>query len=101
MRNTESIIQKSILEYLRLRGIYAWKANTTGIYQQKTGRYIPVTKGIADILGIMPDGRFLAIEVKTNKGRLTIYQEAFLAEIEQRGGLAIVARSIEDVQIHI
>jgi hypothetical protein len=43
-------------------------------------------------------GRFLAIEVKAPKGKVSPHQEAFLKEIEERGGLALVAHSVDEVQ---
>ena len=45
----------------------------------------------------MPDGRFPAIEVKSEKGKLTVYQEVFLETVKENGGIAIVARSLFDV----
>jgi len=53
-------------------------------------------KGIADILGIW-EGRPLAIEVKTKKGRVTDHQRKFLDCVRRNGGIAFVARSIDDV----
>ena len=94
----ESDIQKAILEYLHYRGIYAWRNHTTGIYNAKGGGFIPTgMQGVADILGILEGGRFLAIEVKTEKGKTTENQDNFLKMIDEKGGLSFVARSIEDV----
>ena len=64
--------------------------------------------GVSDILGIYK-GKFLAIEVKTPTtidedgdkrygGRLTENQKIFLQEIQEQGGIAIIARSVEDVE---
>jgi hypothetical protein len=50
-------------------------------------------KGNADILGCLPDGRFLAVEIKTPHGRLSPDQLAFLEKISGMGGVAVVARS--------
>lgn len=98
IKEKESDIQKAILTYLKFRKIFAWKNNSAGIYLKKTGSYIPMgMTGISDILGILPNGRFLAIEVKTKIGKLSENQEAFIAEITSRKGLAIVARSVDDV----
>jgi VRR-NUC domain len=100
----EQGIQAAILAYLRMRGIYCWKNNTAGIYVRARNTYIPShAPGVADILGIL-DSRFgrpgvwIVVEVKSAKGRLSPHQEAFLKEINDRGGLAIVARSVEDVE---
>ena len=60
--------------------------------------YIPShAPGVSDILGILKDGRFLAIEVKSAKGRISPHQQLFLNEITARGGLAFVAKSVEEV----
>ena len=84
---SEKVITKQIMAWLKWNGFFVWK--------QWQG---PMSKpGVSDILGVLPDGRFLAVEVKTRKGRLTRHQEAFLAAVNQMGGLAFVARSLDDV----
>jgi hypothetical protein len=68
-------------------------------------------RGCADILGILPMkalpvsdescptfGLFLAIEVKGPKGKLSPDQEWFLEEVRRQGGVAIVARSLRDLE---
>lgn len=89
-------LQKVILEYLNSRNIFAWR-NNSGIafYKHRVVSYGAV--GSPDIIGIMPNGRFLGIEVKNKKGRLSENQKKFLYKIEQNGGVAIVARSLDDV----
>jgi len=100
----EQAAQSAILDYLRWRGIFCWKNTTAGIFVKSRNTYIPShAPGVADILGILDarfgrQGVFLAIEVKSPKGRASPHQEAFLKEINDRGGLAIVARSVEDVE---
>ena len=41
---------------------------------------------------------FAAVEVKSDTGRLTEQQRAFLIAVEDAGGIAGVARSVEDAQ---
>ncbi len=92
----EKELQNEILHYLQKAGIFAWRQNT-GAFKIDS-RYIRVGfSGMADIIGILPDGRFLAIEVKGPKGKLTEYQKMFLREIQANKGVAIIARSIVDV----
>ncbi|MDR0731206.1 MAG: VRR-NUC domain-containing protein, partial [Treponema sp.] len=55
-------------------------------------------KGSSDILGLLPGGRFLAVECKAPDGRLSPEQRQFLADIKAQGGLAIVARSCRDIE---
>lgn len=99
---SEKQIQNHILGYLKSKQIYAWQCNTHGTFDQKLGRFRKSgawhIRGVSDILGILPGGKFLAIEVKSKKGRLSVEQKIFLEEISNRGGVAFVARSIEDVE---
>ena len=95
-------IQNAILTYLNMRGdCFAFRVNTAGIYDpikkvfRNPGQFS--LKGTADIIGVI-QGRFLAIEVKTEKGKVSKEQEAFLMKVEKMAGLAFVARSLEGVQ---
>lgn len=97
---SEAIVLKSILEWLRVRGIFAWRNNTgavkiDGPTRNRFVRY--GTPGSSDILGCLPDGRFLAIECKSPIGRPTSDQLVFIKNIRDRGGIAFIARSIDDV----
>ena len=92
----EKDIQKEILKYLRLRKIFCFKVNNVGI-KKVDGSYIPVgLKGISDILGIYK-GRFLAIEVKKEKGIVSEYQQEFINNVNNNGGIGFVARSLDNV----
>ena len=53
--------------------------------------------GSSDIIGVLPDGRFLAVEVKALKGRLSVEQAAFLDKIRGLGGVALVVRGWQDL----
>ncbi len=54
--------------------------------------------GVSDLLGWTEGGRFVAIEVKAPRGRLTDEQAAFLDLVLRSGGLAGVARSVDDAR---
>jgi len=57
--------------------------------------------GFSDLFGwVTVDGvaRFLALEIKSKTGRVTPEQENFLAAVKRAGGLAGVARSIDDAR---
>lgn len=100
---SEHELQKSILEFLKLKNIFAWQNKTQGTFDPRIGRFRsnPHTlKGVSDILGIYK-GKFLAIEVKTEKGKATDEQLAFIHEVKRQGGWACIARSIEDVDIFL
>lgn len=53
--------------------------------------------GASDLIGMLRDGRLLAVECKAPAGRLRPTQTAFLSLVRQHGGVAIVARSCRDV----
>lgn len=102
MPTPEGIIKKAICEYLSYqRGCLFWVNASTGIYDPtkklfRKPRSQYQRNGVADILGIYQN-KPLAIEVKSAKGRLSEAQECFLADFKRAGGIAIVARSIDDV----
>ena len=52
--------------------------------------------GVSDLIGWTEGGRFAAIEVKGPRGRVTDEQAAFLELVRRSGGLAGVARSVEE-----
>lgn len=105
MPTPEGLVKKAICDYLKYSrpDIFFWTNSSTGIYD-------PVRKvfrkpnspyqinGTADILGLIaPRGRFLAIEVKSETGRLSDDQKSFIRAVNANGGLAFVAWSIDDV----
>ena len=52
--------------------------------------------GVSDLIGWTEGGRFAAIEVKGPRGRVTDEHAAFLELVRRSGGLAGVARSVEE-----
>ena len=84
----ESDITKSILKYLKtLPHCFFWKEHG-GIYG---------TSGIPDII-VCIGGRFIALEVKTQKGKTTPLQNAAIRKIRSSGGFAFVVRSVEEAK---
>lgn len=93
----ENKVLSDCMELLSALGIYHWR-NNTGAYK-KDGYYIRYGKvGSSDILGICPDGRFLAVECKrTQGGILSDEQKNFLVSIVKNNGVAIIANSAESL----
>jgi hypothetical protein len=93
----EKDVQAAITQYLTLMGIFHWKQNNTGI-KKDNGSWIPSNlPGVSDILGILKDGRFLAIEVKRPGGKATEAQLEFIENINDNGGVAFVADNVDIV----
>ena len=57
--------------------------------------------GFSDLFGLTNEGRFFALEVKAPKGRVTDQQANFLRHITDHGGIAGVARSVDDARLII
>lgn len=100
IKESESSIQRSILDFLAWQKIPAWRINTMGVpLPKKPGRFRPSpNKGISDIVGVLPSGQILCIEVKGPKGKPTPAQEEFIETVSRMGGKAFIARSVDDVQ---
>ena len=94
----ESTIEQLVLEYLAGLGIgFFWKNTSGGFHDGKRWRVHQspfAIRGTSDILGIV-GGRFIALEVKTDKGRPTSEQVAFLKKVQDCGGLSAVVRSVD------
>jgi hypothetical protein len=91
----EGAVVKACLEYLAVRGIYAWRNNSGALLNAKRRPVFFGKPGSADILGILPGGTFLAVECKAEKGKLSDRQIDFLKTIAENGGAAILARSVD------
>jgi hypothetical protein len=112
---TEKQIENYILEYLKLKKIYAWKNQSVGIFDptkrtfRRPGKH--QLNGVSDILGCV-DGLILCIEVKkpyiSKKTNLIKHrtqeeleklasddQVSFINNIKKLGGIAFYADSIE------
>lgn len=98
----EKAVVKECLDWLHLNGIFAYRQNTGAAeYIGGNGRKRFVRfgeKGASDIIGILPGGRFLAVECKAENGRLSEYQIEYLANVRRMGGLAVVAKSSADIE---
>ena len=103
-RILEKHVLKAVLDYLRRHPKVAmvYRVNSGTFTQQNrdgSERYIRANsaKGMADIMGTLKDGRTLACECKAPGKQLMAHQKAFLDAITKAGGLAFVARSVDDV----
>jgi hypothetical protein len=67
---------------------FAWRQNTGAVKIAK--RFVRFGfKGCSDILGMLTDGRFFAVETKETGEVATADQAAFLANVIKHGGFAI------------
>lgn len=87
MGKPENMITAMVKAELRSHEVFCWK-HWQGPFSKQ---------GVSDILGITPDGRLVAVECKTEQGRLSEPQQAFLHRVRECKGIAFVARSRDDV----
>lgn len=94
-------LTKHALKILDLKGYQVWRQNNGGVYDPtlKVFRANSSTPGISDIIGFhRKTGRFLACEIKAGKDRLSPEQELFLESVKKAGGVAIVIRTMDDIE---
>ncbi|MEC5422367.1 VRR-NUC domain-containing protein [Virgibacillus sp. C22-A2] len=87
MNQTEKAIEDQIKRYLDSIG--AWHMKVHGSMYQKAG--------IPDLIGVV-NSSFVGIEVKKIGGRVSALQTANIKLINQAGGHAFVAYSVNDVK---
>ena len=119
MSISEKIIENQILTYLNNKKIFAWKNNSTGVFDPRKGifrksRNPHHINGVSDILGVI-DGHFLAIEIKkpylskkTGQFKYRTQEELeklatddqvkFVNRVKSLGGIAFFADSIDTVE---
>lgn len=99
----ETQLVRQVKEYLNYRGHLVDRTNSGVMRAEYKGRVNVVRlakAGTADITGCSKKemgGKFLAIECKIKPNKPTQLQEDYLNEIRKRGGIALVAYSLEDV----
>ncbi len=95
----ETALLKAVLAALawRRRDVEVWRNNTGGMH--KHAQYIPfgLGEGGADLIGVLRTGRFWAVELKTDKGRLSDAQKAWHARVRVMSGYVATARTVEEV----
>jgi len=83
---SEQQIQKKIIDYLKSIGAYTVKTIVTN------------SSGTPDLL-VSFKGNFIAIEVKAANGRVSELQKWHLDQIRKSGGIAFVAKSVDEVKL--
>lgn len=112
MGQAETPIQSGIGKYLVWNRCLLFRVNGGGMKAQNrdgSTRYVRFgywsalgsvdnSKGVPDFIGLVPSGRFFGFEVKPDGGKATKEQLACLQEIRDRGGIAAVVTSVDDVE---
>jgi hypothetical protein len=91
---TAKELTKQVLKELELRGVWVWRQNNIHVQ----GRTFNGKRGVPDIIGVNKKGKFIGIEIKAGKDRMSEFQEAFKEEIEKRGAVYLVVRNLQDLE---
>lgn len=87
-----------VFEIMREVGKYAavYRCNA-GRFYTKTGQSVSgLPKGFSDIMAVLPGGRVAFIEVKTDTGKVSPEQTAFIAKMQGLGASAGIARNVPE-----
>jgi hypothetical protein len=97
-KTNEAEVLRSFLQYLPAARILAMRVNSGGA--MIAGRFVRFNNspGCSDVVGVLPAGRFLALEAKRPGGRTRPDQTAFLENVTRAGGLSIVAASLDELR---
>ena len=115
MANAETILQQQIRLAVGINpDIRIFRNQVGSLPDPRTGRLVTfgLAKGSADLIGwrtitvtpAMVGTRlavFTSIEVKVPKGRVRPEQQAWLAVVQGAGGIAGIARSVDDAKLII
>lgn len=93
--DSEHSIQASILDYLKLKGVFAYRNNVGAVKIGK--RFIRFgMPGAPDIVAVV-SGHYFGIEVKKPGKPLSDAQQAFCDVLRAAGGTYVIATCLEDV----
>lgn len=100
-KSPEAAVGRAIDKYLASIGVYVRTIKSDGTKTKEGWRKSTQGRGISDRIGILPTGKFLAVELKApgKKSTLTEDQYRFLYAVASRRGTACVADCVEDVKL--
>jgi len=111
----ESKVRNEICLWLKWKRVLCFIHDSVGIFDPirkvyRANKNPHRRKGVGDILGVLPGGRFLSIEVKApevkdlfgkkiqSKGYASAEQKIFIEDVNNQGGVALIAWSVRDVE---
>lgn len=97
---SEHDIQKQILDWLKIQGIFHWRNNTGSsgpMFHNGKRRFVRFGVAGAPDIFVVHKGNIIGIEVKAVGKKASPDQMSFGLELVRAGGLYTIASSIEDV----
>lgn len=93
----ESELLSFAITCLKQSGLVWWRVANGPIKHGGINKKSPI-KGFPDLAGVMPNGKFFAIELKTDKGKLSPEQTDWITKLNMSGAMAIVLRSKDEIR---
>ena len=90
MKHTEGV--NLVLIELSCIGCMVWRQESGLFYDNRGGAHKLGVNGQSDIIGVRPDGRALAVEVKVGKDYRKPHQKAWADAFTSRNGIYFVVR---------
>lgn len=94
----EAVVETQLLAYMRGLGWSMDKVEAKAVFSKKANRYLrgPAAPGFSDLVGNMPDGRAVFVEVKAPGRRSSLREEqrVFLSEKIGTNAFAVVVDSV-------
>lgn len=95
---TENQVKKSFQDFATQRGVFVWRCNSGSlVFNRADGSkaFLDLAPtGTADVIGLLPDGRFLGVEVKRPDKWPTKEQIAWMQRVNKNNGVAIWADNL-------
>jgi hypothetical protein len=98
---TENQIQRAVFDHIRQRGapgVFAFHPKNGGVHQKGRRRGINaglgVVSGVPDVIAIR-EGKVYAIELKTEKGKVSEAQFKAVENIRNAGGFACICHGLD------
>lgn len=102
MIKNEADLQRKVLEFLREKKIIHWRQSLGGVIQHVNNHKMILKSnpmaGFPDLAGLTVTGRFWAMELKTEKGKLSLQQKFWIEKLKVGGALVDVVRSLEEAE---
>lgn len=92
----EAVLQRHCMEILKASGLLWWRVPNGAVKHSGVMKKSPMA-GHPDLAGLLPSGRYFAIELKASKGILQANQVEWIEKIKASGGLAVVIRSVDEI----
>lgn len=96
----ESDLQSFTLAAMKCAGIFHWRV-ANGAVMHTIGKRIIRKKspiaGFPDIAGVCPSGRFFALELKAEKGKVAPHQQEWIDTLSEANALVAVAKTVTEV----